>query len=48
MIATSKDYMQDYPKLFAAVVIAITPIIIIFIACQKYIIRLNMGGGIKE
>lgn len=48
MIATSKDYMQDYPKLFAAVVIAITPIVIIFIACQKYIIRLNMGGGIKE
>lgn len=48
MIATSRDYMLDYPKLFAAVVIAITPVIIIFIACQKYIIRLNMGGGIKE
>lgn len=40
--------MGDYPKLFAAVMIAITPVIIIFIACQKYIIRLNMGGGIKE
>lgn len=48
LIATSRDYMQDYPKLFAAVIIAVTPIIIIFIACQKYIIRLNMGGGIKE
>lgn len=48
LITTSRDYMQDYPKLFAAVIIAVTPIIIIFAACQKYIIRLNMGGGIKE
>lgn len=48
LIASSKDYMQDYPKLFAAVIITITPVVIIFIACQKYIIQLNMGGGIKE
>ncbi|MBQ8394378.1 MAG: carbohydrate ABC transporter permease [Clostridia bacterium] len=48
LIATSRDYMQDYPKLFAAVIITITPVVAIFIACQKYIIQLNMGGGIKE
>lgn len=40
-------FVLDYPKLFAAVIITITPVIIIFIACQKQIIRLNMGGGIK-
>ena len=46
-IASSRDYMLDYPKLFAAVIITITPVVLIFVACQKYIIRLNMGGGIK-
>lgn len=46
-ITTAGDYILDYPKLFAAVIITITPVIIIFAACQKQIIRLNMGGGIK-
>lgn len=46
-ITTAGDFVLDYPKLFAAVVITVTPVIIIFIACQKQIIRLNMGGGIK-
>lgn len=40
-------YQNDYPKLFAAMIIATLPVIILFIACQKYIIRLNMGGGLK-
>ena len=43
----SQDFIQDYPKLFAAVVITVLPVMILFIACQKQIIRLNMGGGIK-
>ena len=46
-ITTAGDFTLDYPKLFAAVIITITPVIIIFAACQKQIIRLNMGGGIK-
>lgn len=40
-------YSNDYPKLFAAMIIATVPVIVLFIACQKYIIRLNMGGGLK-
>ena len=46
-ISSAGSFVLDYPKLFAAVVITITPVVIIFIACQKQIIRLNMGGGIK-
>ncbi len=46
-ITTAGAYVLDYPKLFAAVIITITPVIIIFSACQRQIIRLNMGGGIK-
>ena len=46
-INSAGNYMQDYPKLFAAVILVILPIVIIFVACQKQIIRLNMGGGIK-
>lgn len=42
------QYSKDYPKLFAAMIISTVPVIILFIACQKYIIRLNMGGGLKE
>lgn len=40
-------YSKDYPKLFAAMIIATVPVIVLFILCQKYIIRLNMGGGLK-
>jgi raffinose/stachyose/melibiose transport system permease protein/N-acetylglucosamine transport system permease protein len=41
-------YNLDYPGLFAAIVITTLPIVVLFISCQKYIIRINMGGGIKE
>lgn len=47
-LITTTNYMSDYPKLFAAVIIIVIPVILMFIFCQKYIIRLNMGGGIKE
>lgn len=42
------QYSKDYPKLFAAMIISTVPVIVLFVACQKYIIRLNMGGGLKE
>ena len=44
---TAGDYVLDYPRLFAAIMISTLPIFILFIACQKYIIKLNMGGGLK-
>ena len=40
-------YVLDYPKLFAAIIITTMPIIILFIACQKFIVKLNMGGALK-
>lgn len=43
----SGAYVLDYPKLFAAIIITTIPIITLFISCQKSIIRLNMGGGLK-
>ena len=44
---TSTEYLLDYPKLFACIIISIIPAIVLFIAFQKQIIKLNMGGGIK-
>lgn len=44
---TVGEYVNDYPKLFAAIFITTLPILILFISCQKQIISLNMGGGLK-
>ena len=40
-------FVLDYPKLFATIIITTLPIIILFISSQKFIIRINLGGGIK-
>lgn len=45
---TTGSLPLDYPVFFAAVIITVIPILLLFILCQKYIMRLNMGGGIKE
>lgn len=44
----SSVYHNDYPKLFAAIIITILPIIVIFVAFQKKIVQYSLGGGIKE
>ena len=44
----SSVYHNDYPKLFAAIIITILPIIAIFVAFQKKIVQYSLGGGIKE
>lgn len=41
-------YVGDYPKLFAAMVIAILPVIVLFLCFQKTIMSYSLGGGIKE
>jgi len=41
-------YMHEYPKLFAAMIISIVPIVTLFACFQKQIMKLNLGGGIKE
>ena len=37
-----------YPQLFAAISISIIPILILFLAFQKQIMTISVGGGIKE
>ena len=46
-VASGGMYVLDYPKLFAAILLTTLPIIILFICSQKFIIKINMGGGIK-
>ena len=41
------QYVNDYPKLFAAMLVTILPVMILFIAFQKRIMRFSLGGGIK-
>lgn len=41
------QYYGDYPKLFAAMLITVIPVIIIFIVFQEKIMNYSFGGGIK-
>ena len=38
---------MEYPKLFAAMIISIVPVFLIFVCFQRPINKMNMGGGIK-
>lgn len=46
-IATNRDYMFEYPKLFAAMLITILPVIVLYVIFQKPINNRDMGGGLK-
>ncbi len=39
--------LLNYPVLFAGIIICITPIVVVFIAFQKQILEINIGGGLK-
>lgn len=41
-------YQRDYPKLYAAMLIAIVPVIAVYAAFQKPILSRFYGGGVKE
>ncbi len=41
------EYMLDYPRLFAAMVITIIPVFVIYALFQKPITKIDMSGGIK-
>ena len=41
------QFSGDYPKLFAAMLISIVPVVALFAAFQKKIMSVSMGGGIK-
>ncbi len=39
--------LLNYPTLFAGVIICVFPVIVIFIAFQKQLLEINIGGGLK-
>ena len=41
------EFSGDYPKLFAAMLISVMPVVILFAAFQEKIMNFSMGGGIK-
>ena len=43
----NSEFSDEYPKLFAAMIVSIAPILILFIAFQKKIMQFAVGGGIK-
>ena len=44
---TTGDNTGQYPKFFAAIIISIIPVITLFLAFQKQIMKISLGGGIK-
>ena len=44
---TSGIYANHYPEFFAAIMISIIPVIVIFLAFQDQIMQMSLGGGIK-
>ncbi len=41
------EYMLDYPRLFAAMIITIIPVFVIYTLFQKPITKIDMSGGVK-
>lgn len=41
------DYAGRYPEFFAAIMISIIPVVVIFLVFQKQIMQMSLGGGIK-
>lgn len=37
----------DYPKYYAAIILSMVPVILLFVAFQEQIMQLSLGGGIK-
>ena len=47
-LTTGNDkYSNDYPKLFASMLLSILPVLVIFAAFQDKIMKFQLGGGIK-
>ena len=44
---TSGIYANHYPEFFAAIMITILPVIVIFLVFQEQIMQISLGGGIK-
>ena len=44
---TSGIYANHYPEFFAAIMISIVPVVVIFLVFQEQIMQMSLGGGIK-
>ena len=44
---TTGNYANHYPEFFAAIMISIIPVIVLFLAFQEQIMQISLGGGIK-
>lgn len=42
------QYMNNYPMYYATVIVTVIPMIVLFLCFQKQIMKLSLGGGIKE
>ena len=49
VLATNGDafFRNNFPVFYAAIIISLIPVIIVFLIFQKRIMALSLGGGIK-
>ena len=43
-----EQYKNNYPMYYAAVIVTVIPMVVLFLCFQKQIMKLSLGGGIKE
>lgn len=48
MTVGNDPYLNDYPKLYATMVLSIVPVLALFFIFQNQIMKIEMGGGVKE
>ncbi len=48
MTIGNDPYLNDYPKLYATMVLAIVPVLVLFGIFQNQIMKIELGGGVKE
>lgn len=47
-VTADEKYMNNYPMYYAAVIVTVIPMVVLFLCFQKQIMKLSLGGGIKE
>lgn len=48
MTIGNDPYLNDYPKLYATMILTIVPVLALFWIFQNQIMKIEMGGGVKE
>lgn len=43
-----EKFINNYPMYYAAVIVTVIPMVVLFLCFQKQIMKLSLGGGIKE